>query len=176
MASVWSLRDLYSEHRCAVPLGWILLVIAASLAPHVLTGYVERRYFSLCLFAWSLALALLFTHSHHSLMNRFLAVTLPVILAGYLAFLFNAYNDIQKRDFDKEATFLNALHECHLKQPEYTVIFTKKLGPYYGDPILGSYYGATAGMKTAYIPSNFNQHEQNGKTNILRVYGAISAH
>ena len=169
MASVWAFRGV--QRARAYRTGLVLLMIAASLAPYVLTGYFGRRYFSLCLFAWSLALALLFTPSARPLMHGFLAAALAASLGGYVTWSWLSYNHIQGRDFnslgyhlslswlgyritqerdlEQEVTFLNALHECHLKQPEHTLIFSRYLSRF------TARYGAITGMKAAYIPSNF---------------------
>lgn len=47
--------------------------------------------------------------------------------------------------------FLQVLYECHLQHPEQTFIFSMP------SMTLSARYGATTGMKTAFLPRNFKR-------------------
>ena len=104
--------------------GPALFVMAASLAPYLLTGYFDKRYFALLLISSSLASAVLFTPSARPLMLT-VALGSSLLTGGlYLAGAsWYSYNKIQEGNSDQGAAFLRALHECHLKQPQHTMIF-----------------------------------------------------
>ena len=150
--TVWAV--LRAQRAQLIRFGLALLIIGASLTPYLLTGYFSQRYFATFLMACSLALALLCITPARPLMNGFLAFALisSLITGGlYLARAsWWSYSKIQEGIFDQDAAFLRALHECHLKLPERTLIFP---APH----TLAARYGATTGMKTAFLPNNWER-------------------
>ncbi len=73
--------------------GPALFVMAASLAPYLLTGYFDKRYFALLLISSSLASAVLFTPSARPLMLTVaLGSSLGCICRNFLDILRNPLN------------------------------------------------------------------------------------
>lgn len=148
--SVWAVPGI--EKVRLRRMGLALLVMATSLAPYLLTGYFDVRYFSLLMIASSLVLVLLLTPTARSLMHALLAVALGLSVALGGIYLikgcWHGYDMIQNNGYSQMNENLNDLYKCHFTQPERTLLFHNSF-------ISSFQYGAITGMKTATFPSNF---------------------
>lgn len=149
LAWLWGWRGLARERSRRVVLA--MLIMAASLAPYLLTGYFDSRYFTVLLGAWSLALAVLLAPSRRLAMQVLLIPGLLLsLLSGGLSLARDAwYGYVREVEGigDSKALVIEKLTDCHRRQPTATLIFA--------DYTLGARYGAITGMKSAFRPTNF---------------------
>jgi hypothetical protein len=134
--------------------GIAILLTGASLAPFVLTGYFDQRYFSATLLSSSLVLAAVFAGPARPWSQALLAGVLAWVLfdgGGNLVASASANaKRIRQGTFDRNAAALQAVKKCHLYHPGSTLIF-----PGAGTSTFASRYGAVTGMPSALLPRNF---------------------
>ncbi len=157
------LVPLAARHMILTRLAWsgLALVLAgASLAPYLLTGYFDQRYFSAFLLLSCYVVALSFSPDARPVMQAIMVVALLGSLLTGGADLGKAawgnYQRIQAGEFDRNAWLLEAIQKCHILHPDSTLIFLSQ-------PTFAARYGATTGMKAALLPENFARMSQEGK-------------
>ena len=143
----------------------IFFVSLASVAPYLLTGYFDSRYFSLifiCLTS-TFVFALEKTKSQYLFgLNFFGSVFLSFILVILIAATYfskaawsSRYGVVSiARQFDQ----IKKLNYCHKLDPQIIYIFIKDAGG------LAPIYGAITGMRAAFIPSNFDKMNNREKS------------
>lgn len=160
MASLWLVRHLtHIPHRQLGHGAIALLLILTALAPYLATGYFDFRYFSLvflCFTGLFLVHSLSLMHASvaglHSHGMLLIALAATLITGGsYLT------EDVRQGlhngpKMQQEADAIARINSCHRLHPERVYIFSNARE--YGD--FTAKYGALSGMKTAFIPSNFN--------------------
>lgn len=143
---------------------FFIFIIAASFVPYILTGYSDRRYFSLAFLCASGFMIFFIERTHLSNAARaayntilFAALLLSVALGGaYLTH--KSWQGIQRLgEPDLALQQIELLQECHRKNPEVAYIF---VGPVQS---LAPPYGAVTGNRTAFIPSNFGRMTEHEK-------------
>jgi hypothetical protein len=136
----------------------IIFCLGVSVSPYLLTGYFDARYFSLAF----LVLGFLFSYTaersitvnerpkvYFSLLAFGLLAS--VVLAGMHASdkIVAGVSSYGSRDIFQER--ISLIEQCHRKRPDLTLVFPgETLG-------FAPRYGATAGLPTAFIPSNFER-------------------
>lgn len=157
IAVAWCWRTLPTGRLRRV--GLALLIVAASVAPYLLTGYFDPRYFLPLLLAWSLSLAVLLmpveglepSRVPHLLLTAALLISLADGALYVAKASWYSYGLKAEGRFDRHAGYLAALRECHVRQPSTTLIFARPLTEQ------ASRYGATTGMLAAFAPSNLDR-------------------
>lgn len=136
---------------------WIFLLGLASLAPYLLTGYFDQRYFALIFFFISAAFILISSDVLNGsggfalVFDRLMVIIIIFSLTvGSLCLFRLMQSSIEKKAYqDKVAASIVDLFECHKKEPAITYIFKDEVMS------LAARYGAETGFRAAFIPSNF---------------------
>lgn len=135
----------------------LFVILAISVAPYLLTGYFESRYFSLLFLCTAGVIA--FSIESSSLDQRKAAIyNAAIIISLVLSVLIGGYTiakqswagivRLNKPDLIKQV--IEQLSKCHETEPEVAYIFM-------GEATLAARYGAMTGNRTAFIPSNFDR-------------------
>lgn len=154
------------EHRMAAIK--FMLLLAVSVAPYLLTGYFDQRYFSLILICGTMALIYFVEHSSLNDKTKVLygvfalvPLVLSVSIGGkYLATSILSGAAWAQNDRKTEA-LVRDLSRCHSRSPEETYIFAGEVGR------LAPRYGAVTGHRTAFLPSNFDRMNGEEKAEYL---------
>ncbi len=149
----------------------LMALIFASTAPYLLTGYINPRYFSL--FFVSIAAVLVYTNSRlladaDFIGLNFLGLTLLSVLItipiGGVFLLADTLTGARKIDeTHNQLKLIQTLKACHETERHKTYVFMKEGG------FVAPRYGAVTGMRTAYIPSNFESMNESQKLAFLDV-------
>ena len=158
------LNWLHIRAEIKLRLFMLFLILSASLLPYILTGYFDSRYFALYFLCLSVALlyvvhetqVLLFGMRFMGLVFISLILTLTVGANSLRKVVSYGYHQthIMKTDIKQIAV----LASCHQHNENTVYIFmgdTRRLAPK---------YGALTGMRTAFIPSNFNNMDEKTKS------------
>jgi hypothetical protein len=143
----------------------VMFCLGVSVSPYLLTGYFDARYFSLAF----LVLGFLFSRAveRSITVNERPKVYFPLLAFGLVAGVVLAGMHLSdkiiagvsgygSRDIFQER--ISMIELCHKKRPDLTLVFPgETLG-------IAPRYGATTGLPTAFVPSNFermNDKEKN---------------
>ena len=149
----WSRLDKIGRRRIVV----LSVLLLASMGPLLLTGYTDKRYFSLFFLSASALLA-------YCLESRFQTqppppAYVPLILISMVFSLTLAVVNLSKLTWfgwqldgtpDPEASKIELLRACSTGAAPPTYIFM-------GNDIFAARYGAITGQPSAFIPSNFSR-------------------
>lgn len=140
-----------------------------ALAPYMLTGYFDSRYFTL-IFIIDSALIMYILNSNLGLnyfgfnlngVNLLLAIgTLSFGLIFFVRDVSFGYDKLI--DLRKQKSEIINLYSCHIMNPRVVYVFTKE------DVILASRYGAVTGARSALIPTNFDTMTSTQKNSYLK--------
>lgn len=148
------LRWTHWPRALRIRAGWLLMLVALSTAPYLLTGYADMRYFSLLLLA-ATAVLLLMVEAGGVPSQR--GPVHPALLAAALAGSFGVGTSFLIKTLkaaplathsSEEISFLG---RCHSRTPEAVYIFPLDIAN------LGTQYGALTGRRTALIASNIKK-------------------
>lgn len=136
----------------------MLLLLCLSTGPYLLTGYFDARYFVVILLAGSALLVYAIYQTRPAALlgvgaNGVMILTLVLAVGnGVYAIATDSGVGIeQSAGPDVEARQIDALRACHQLTPERTYIFV------HDAEHLASRYGAVTGLRTAFIPANFDK-------------------
>ena len=146
----------------------LLLLLCVSVAPYLLTGYFDSRYFSL-VFVITSGIIIFLCESSILNISKLISFKILLIMSMVLSILTGwAYiakqslsGIINSEKFDAEEASILYLNECHSHQPDVTYIFTN-------NSIFAARYGAITGNRAAFIPSNYNRLTEELKEQFLK--------
>lgn len=132
-----------------------LALLAISLAPFLLTGYFDKRYFALTFLLLGALLvfyleALPLQPWRQKIFCRLVGLSIFLsLLMGSVYMAQAGWGWFKKYgNPDPDEKILMALEKCHSHQPDMTFIFTV-------NSRLAARYGATTGNAAAFLPTNF---------------------
>ncbi|WP_454907816.1 hypothetical protein [Variovorax gossypii] len=148
----------------------VILVGAASLAPYLLTGYFDQRYFALIFLCFSAVF--IFSSDQlqagsrgHASAYRYAmlgSIIASFAIGGFSLFeMAKASIQGEKQQADVELA-ISALSKCHRNTPDITYIFKDEVMS------LAPRYGARTGFRAAFIPSNFGRMTDTEKAAYLK--------
>ena len=130
----------------------VLFGAALSVAPYLLTGYRDERYFAFAFFGITLLLLIFIECCSNIQLNKFLYILtmfLTLILPTQLLIDNFKNYEASRSELLKQQTIINSFKACHDSEPEYTYVFDEEAR------IIAFKYGALTGNKTALMPRNF---------------------
>jgi len=142
----------------------LFFILSSSLAPYILTGYFDSRYFALFFLCLSVILLYAANETNGSLFFgvNFIGLTFAslalTITVGSLYLSKSIWDGIRKsQEMNTQAELVAMLYSCHNLHPDNTLIFVNDTAS------LAPKYGALTGMRVAFIPSNFQKMNEKEK-------------
>ena len=134
----------------------IVSLLPLSVAPYILTGYFDSRYFALIFLCLSGMIVYSIYQSQEGVLSDnnasgLILISLILTVAVGISFLskdiWHGYN--QTQEMSKQTALIKSIQTCHLSDPAKILFFLNNANE------LASKYGALTGMRTALAPSNF---------------------
>ena len=138
-----------------------LAIVFLAILPNIASGYHDRRYFILILFVASFVLIKHVWETKKISVSikldglAFLSIILSALIGTSVLLMYGIDSKMKNENIRIEMDQIRKIYTCHKTHPEETYIFIKDAN------FIAPKYGAITGMKTAFIPSNFD--DMNGK-------------
>ena len=134
----------------------IVSLLPLSVAPYILTGYFDSRYFALIFLCLSgIIIYSVYPNQEgvfpginvRGLTLLSLILTIAIGISFLSKDIWQGYN--QTEEMKKQTALIKSIQTCHLSDPTKILFFLNDANE------LASKYGALTGMRTALAPSNF---------------------
>lgn len=134
----------------------IISILPLSVAPYILTGYFDSRYFALLFLCLSgIIIYSVYPNQEgvfpginvRGLTLLSLILTIAIGISFLSKDIWQGYN--QTEEMKKQTALIKSIQTCHLSDPTKILFFLNDANE------LASKYGALTGMRTALAPSNF---------------------